>query len=61
MTSSNFLVYLYELGLSLLLLGLYLISGLTLTFLVLMGVGFVLGADECDPATQIETHGVCLN
>ena len=61
MTSSNFLVYLYELGLSLLLPGLYLISGLTLTFLVLMGVGFVLGADECDPSEQIETHGVCLN
>ena len=34
MTSSNFVVYLYELGLSLLLLGLYSISGLTLTFLV---------------------------
>lgn len=61
MTLSNFLVYLYELGLSLLLLGLYLISGLTLTFLVLMGVELVLGEDECDPAKQIETHGVCLN
>ena len=61
MTSSNFLVYLYELGLSLLLLGLYSISGLTLTFLVLMGVGLVLGEDECDPAEQIEMHGICLN
>ena len=38
-------MYLYELGLSLLLLGLYSISGLTLTFLVLMGVGLVLGED----------------
>ena len=61
MTSSNFLVYLYELGVSLLLLGLYSISGLTLTFLVLMGVGLVLGEDKCDPAEQIEMHGVCLN
>ena len=61
MTLSNFLVYLYELGLSILLLGLYLISGLTLTFLVMMGIGLILGEDECDPATQIETHGVCLN
>ena len=61
MTLSNFLVYLYELGLSLLLLGLYLISALTLTFLVLMGIGLVLGEDKCDPAEQIETHGVCLN
>ena len=52
---------LFELGLSLLLLGLYLISGLTLTFLVLMGIGLVLGEDECDPAEQIETHGVCLH
>ena len=52
---------LFELGLSLLLLGLYLISGLTLTFLVLMGVGLVLGEGECDQAEQIETHGVCLN
>ena len=57
MTSSNFVVYLYELGLSLLLLGLYLISGLTLTFLVLMGVGLVLGEDTCDPAEQIEIMG----
>lgn len=57
MTSSNFLVYLYELGLSLLLLGLYSISGLTLTFLVLMGVGLVLGEDKCDPAEQIEIMG----
>lgn len=61
MTSSNFLVYLYELGLSLLLLGLYSISGLTLTFLVLMGVGLVLGEDKCDPVEQIEMHGICLN
>ena len=60
MTLSHFLVYLYELGLSLLLLGLYLISGLTLTFLVLMDVGLVLGEDKCDPAEQIEMHGVCL-
>ena len=57
MTSSNFLVYLYELGLSLLLLGLYSISGLTLTFLVLMGVGLVLGEDKRDPAEQIEIMG----
>ena len=57
MTSSNFVVYLYELGLSLLLLGLYSISGLTLTFLVLMGVGLVLGEDKCDPAEQIEIMG----
>ena len=57
MTSSNFLVYLYELGLSLLLLGPYSISGLTLTFLVLMGVGLVLGEDKCAPAEQIEIMG----
>ena len=61
MALSNFLMSLFELGLSLLLLGLYLISGLTLTFLVLMGIGLIPGEDECDPATQIETHGVCLN
>jgi len=57
MTSSNFLIYLYGLGLSLLLPGLYSISGLTLTFLVLMGVGLVLGEDKCDPAEQIEIMG----
>ena len=61
MALSDFLMSLFELGLSLLLLGLYLISGLTLTFLVLMGIGLILGEDECDPATQIETHGVSLN
>ena len=61
MALSDFLVFLFELSLSFLLLGLYLISGLTLTFLVLMGIGLIPGEDECDPATQIETHGVCLN
>ena len=61
MALSDFLVFLFELSLSLLLLGLYLISALTLTFLVLMGVRLVLGEDECDPAEQIERHGVCLN
>ena len=61
MALSDFLMSLFELGLSLLRLGLYLISGLTLTFLVLMGVGLVLGEGECDQAEQIETHGVCLN
>ena len=61
MSLSDFLMHLFELGLSLLLIGLYLISGLTLTFLVLMGIGLVLGEDKCDPAEQIETHGVCLN
>ena len=61
MALSNFLMSLFELGLSLLLLGLYLISGLTLTFLVLMGIGLVLGEDKCDPAEQIETHAVCLS
>ena len=33
----------------------YLILGLTLTFLVLMRVDLVLGEDECDPSEQIET------
>ena len=61
MALSDFLVFLFELSLSLLLLGLYLISALTLTFLVLIVVGLVLGEDKCDPAEQIETHGVCLN
>ena len=61
MALSGFLKSVFELSLSLLLLGLYLISGLALTFLVLMGVGLILGEDECDTATQIETHGVCLN
>ena len=61
MALSNFLMSLLELGLSLLLLGLYLISCLTLTFLILMVVGLVLGEDECDQAEQIETLGGCLN
>ena len=61
MALSDFLISIVELGLSLLLLGLYLILGLTLTFLVLIGVGLILGEDKCDPSEQIETHGVCLN
>ncbi len=52
---------LFELNLSLLLLGLYLISCLTLTVLVLMVVGLILGEDECGQAEQIEMHGVSLN
>ena len=61
MALSDFLISIVELGLSLLLLGLYLILGLTLTFLVLIGVGLVLGEDKCNPSEQLETHGVCLN
>ena len=61
MALSDFLMSIFELGLSLLLLGLYLILGLTLIFLVLIGVGLILGEDKCDPSEQIETHGVCLN
>ena len=61
MALSDFLISIVELGLSLLLLGLYLILGLTLTFLVLIGVGLILGEDKCDPSERIETHGVCLN
>ena len=61
MALSDFLMSIFELGLSLLLLGLYLILGLTLTFLVLIGVGLILGEDKCDPSEEIETHGVCLN
>ena len=61
MTLSGFLKSVFKLSLYLVLLGLYLISSLTLTFLVLMGVGLVLGEDKCDPAEQIEMHGVCLN
>ena len=61
MALSDFFMSLFQLSLSLLLLGLYLISGLTITFLPLMGVELVLGEDECYPARQIQTHGVCLN
>ena len=61
MALSDFLMSIFELGLSLLLLGLYLILGLTLTFLVLIGVGLILGEDKCNPSEQLETHGVCPN
>ena len=62
MTSSNFLVYLHELGLSILLLGLYFDFGFNAQFFwFLMGVGLVLGEDECDPCGDImEMHGVCF-
>ena len=58
MTLSDFLVSRYELALSLLLLGLYLFSGLIITFLALMIVGLVLGNDKGDTSKQIEIHGV---
>ena len=58
MTLSDFLVSLYELALFLLLLGLYLFSGLIITFLALMNVGLVLGNDKGDPSKQIEIHEV---
>ena len=58
MTLSDFLVSRYELALSLLLLGLYLFSGLIITFLAVMNVGLVLGNDKGDTSKQIEIHGV---